>query len=289
MIEKRILAEDGLELAIRDYTIENPKGVFHIIHGASEHKNRYDEFCNFLVSSGYAAVISDTRGHGKSINNSYPIGHVDSLDQIIGDMVAVRKYIGEEYPDVPVILFGHSFGTLISRKLIQDYDDMYTTLILSGAPNYVGIVKLGLGISKFITSITGGSSFNKIITGLNKVGHDDTWLSYNEKNKEEYGRDPLCGFKYTNNGNITMFTAVDELHNIEGYKFKNPNLRILFLSGVDDPIIGGESGLNDSIESLKKVGYSGIKSIVYPNMKHEILNEDDKELVFKDILEFIKQ
>ena len=98
MIEKKIIAGDGLELALRDYRIENPKGIFHIIHGASEHKKRYDEFCKFLASSGYAAVISDTRGHGESINNSYPIGHVDSLDQIIGDMKIIRKYIEDEYP-----------------------------------------------------------------------------------------------------------------------------------------------------------------------------------------------
>lgn len=287
MIEKKILASDGLELALRDYRIENPKGVFHIVHGASEHKNRYDEFCKQMASFGYAAVISDTRGHGESINNSYPIGHVESLNQIIGDMNLVRKYIELEYPKVPIILFGHSFGSLISRKLIQDNDDAYKALILSGAPNYIGIVKLGLGIAKFITSLTGSASYNKIITGLNKVGHDDSWLSYNEKNKQEYAKDPLCGFKYTNSGNITMFTAVDELHNIEGYKFKNPNLRILFLSGVDDPITGGMKGLNDSIESLKKVGYREIKSIVYKNMKHEILNEDDRMDVYKDIIEFL--
>lgn len=287
MIEKKILASDGLELALRDYRIENPKGVFHIVHGASEHKNRYDEFCKQMASFGYAAVISDTRGHGESINNSYPIGHVESLNQIIGDMNLVRKYIELEYPKVPIILFGHSFGSLISRKLIQDNDDAYKALILSGAPNYIGIVKLGLGIAKFITSLTGSASYNKIITGLNKVGHDDSWLSYNEKNKREYAKDPLCGFKYTNSGNITMFTAVDELHNIEGYKLKNPNLRILFLSGVDDPITGGMKGLNDSIESLKKVGYREIKSIVYKNMKHEILNEDDRMDVYKDIIEFL--
>ncbi len=287
MIEKKIIAGDGLELALRDYRIENPKGIFHIIHGASEHKKRYDEFCKFLASSGYAAVISDTRGHGESINNSYPIGHVDSLDQIIGDMKIIRKYIEDEYPGVPVILFGHSFGSMISRKLIQDYDDAYTTLILSGAPNYVGIIKLGLGISKLITAFTGGSSFNKIITGLNKVGHDDSWLSYNELNKQEYAKDPLCGFKYTNNGNITMFTAVDEIHNTNAYKFKNPDLRILFISGIDDPITGGKNGLNDSIESLKKVGYSEIVNIVYPNMKHEILNEDNRIDVYKDIIEFL--
>lgn len=289
MIEKKIAAYDGLMLSLREYSVSNPKGVFHLIHGASEHKNRYDDFCEFLVEHGYSAVIADNRGHGESINNSYPIGHMDSLDQVVKDVQTIRSYIEEEYPGIPVILFGHSFGTMIARKFIQEHDEQYTHLILSGAPNYVNIIKIGVGIAKMVVSSSGGLGFSRVLTSLNKVGHDDDWLCYDEETLMDYRNDPLCGFKYTNGGNYTMFKSVEELHNYDGYKVKNPELKILFVSGIDDPIIGGTKGLQDSIDSLKKVGYRNIDSILYQNMKHEILKEKEKQQVYDDILSFVEK
>ena len=40
---------------------------------------------------------------------------------------------------------------------------------------------------------------------------------------------------------------------------------------------------------LIKAGYKDISVITYENMRHEILNEKDKEKVMKDILEFFEK
>lgn len=77
------------------------------------------------------------------------------------------------------------------------------------------------------------------------------------------------------------------MHNFGKFRCKNPDLPILSVTGEDDPVTGGSKGLQDSIDSLKKVGYKNISSIVYKGMKHEVLNEDDKEKVYNDILEFL--
>ena len=78
-----------------------------------------------------------------------------------------------------------------------------------------------------------------------------------------------------------------ELNKINNYKFRNPELEILFIAGEDDVVIGGEKGFESSIDILKKVGYKNISSKLYKNMKHEIFREDNREEVFKDLVNFL--
>ncbi len=90
-----------------------------------------------------------------------------------------------------------------------------------------------------------------------------------------------------NNSIYTIFNAMKELHNIEAYQCKNPELPILSLAGEKDPVTKGEKGIQDSMDTLKKIGYKNISSIVYENMLHEVFNETEKEKVYKDLLDFL--
>ncbi len=80
-----------------------------------------------------------------------------------------------------------------------------------------------------------------------------------------------------------------ELHNIKAYKCQNPELKILSITGEKDPVTKSEKGISDSILTLKKAGYKNIENIVYKDMLHEVLNEVDKEQVYKDVLDFIEK
>lgn len=44
-----------------------PRAIVQLVHGMSEHKERYIPFMEYLTDKGYITVIHDHRGHGKSV------------------------------------------------------------------------------------------------------------------------------------------------------------------------------------------------------------------------------
>src|SRR5699024_3480509 len=70
------------------------------------------------------------------------------------------------------------------------------------------------------------------------------------------------------------------------YKCKNPNLDIYNIVGQDDIITKGDEGVKSSLDFLRDLGYKDIKTKTYKDMKHEILNEINREGVYKEILSF---
>lgn len=287
--EFTISATDGLLLACALFSCENPKGVIQMIHGAKEHKERYYDFCEFLQKNGYAVLISDTRGHGASLNEKYTLGYMDGLSILIEDQRILTNYLQKKYPGVPLHLFGHSFGSLIARKYMQKYDDELVSVTMSGTANYVKVVKPGMAYGKLMMKKSGERGHHPFMMNLGDKD-DDSWLAYNPKVQEVYRKDPLCtGYKYTNRAVLTVWEADKELKNYKGYECKNPKLPILSITGVDDPVAGFAKGLRDSVNNLKRVGYRDIRTIVYPEMKHEVLNELGNKKVYGDVLMFLNE
>lgn len=289
MEEIKLVASDGLELAVTVFQSKekNTKALIQIIHGATEHKERYYEFSNYLSEQGYTVIVSDTRGHGASVSEAYPLGYMDGFHEVIDDQFEVTQYIKKKYPEKELYLFGHSLGSLFARIYLQKYDSKIEKLILSGTVNYNPAVHVGILLGRLITTIKGKSGTSRILNWLSNNRKDDSWISASQTNLEKYRNDPLCQYSYLNSSTLTMFRADRELRKYKQYECKNPTLRILSVSGAGDPVTGGKQGLKKSIDSLKRIGYKHISNIVYPGMKHEVLNEHDKALVYKDITKFL--
>ena len=286
--EFTISAADDLQLACTLFHCENPKGLIQMIHGAKEHKERYYEFCEFLQKNGYAVLVSDTRGHGASLNEKYTLGYMDGLELLIEDQRLLTGYLKEQYQGVPLHMFGHSFGSMIARKYMQKYDDLLASVIMSGTANYVKIVKAGMVYGKLMMKFDGERGHHPFMMNLGDKD-DDSWLAYNPKVQEVYRKDPLCtGYKYTNRAVLTVWESDRELKNYKAYECKNPKLPILSITGEDDPVAGFEKGLRDSVKNLKRVGSEDVRTIVYSDMKHEVLNEIGKEKVYGDVLTFLE-
>ncbi|HLS34922.1 MAG TPA: alpha/beta hydrolase [Bacillota bacterium] len=283
-----IQAKDGLLIQATIFHVENAKGIVQIIHGAKEHQARYFHFAKYLQTKGFAVITSDNRGHGSSVNDEFPLGFMDGMKEIIDDQLLVTKKAEDMYPNKPLSLLGHSLGSVFARCYIQEHDANIEKLILSGTVNYVPGVSFGIMLGKLIASVSGKRGYNKFLERLSlKNQKDDLWISVSEENLTKYRNDPLCQYDYQNQAVITIFEAVKQMQNIAAYKCSRPELSILSISGEGDPITGGEKGLRHSIQTLEKVGYSDIKNIVYPNMNHEVLNEDEKETVYRDVLHFL--
>ena len=297
MKEVFIKSFDKLNISLAIYETKNPKAIVQVVHGMCEHKERYDYLARKLQKKGYIVVLSDNRGHGKSVKEDSDFGYFkdsNGTKALIEDQKKINNYIKKLYPKLPVYMFSHSMGTLIARNYIKKYDDTINKLIMSGAPCYNSAAKLGVIIAMLIKKVKGPKEKSNLLVSLAAIAMEDkgknvdkdAWLSYNVDNRIKYRSDPLSQFKFSTAGYQTLFEMTRDLHKYKEYKLKNKDLEILFLSGEDDNVIGGEKGLKDSINTLYKVGYKNINNIIYSHMRHEILHEDEKDNVIKDIIKF---
>lgn len=286
---------DGLELSCTSYIIPKAKANILIIHGMIEHRKRYNDFAKFLNDKGYNVYSYDKRGHGKSINKEITHGYFGKgMDEALSiDLLDIVAYI-KNSSNLPLHLFAHSMGTIETRCFMQLNSHLVNKIILSGAPNYQGATKLGILIAKLFSLGNGEKKSSKFIYNLSlgsfakKIRNRKTnldWLSFNEENINNYRNDPYCTFSFTNNGYLTLFKLVNNMHKSRNYLSTKEN-PILFIYGSDDPCTGYDKGINNSINTLKKAGYKEISNIKLENMRHEILQEKDYQKVYDLVASF---
>ena len=275
----------------------NPKGCVEIIHGMAEHRKRYDDFAEYLRDNGYVVVTFDLPGHGESSGEMLGyFGESNGWDHLLYAIEEVMNRTKEEYPDLPFFIFGHSMGSMLGRCFLQDHDAQLTGAVFSGAPNYQSATKAGITMGKVLKLFKGAKGHSAImdmaVTGsFNKtVENPQTpfdWISYNRENVRKYAEDPYSGFPFTIQGYVDELSGLVRMHDSTRYKVLNKDMPILFVAGKDDPCTGGTQGLTDSIGTLVKAGYTNISSKLYDHMRHEILNEEDHMIVYKDILTWL--
>lgn len=286
---------DNYELSLNVYEVENAKGYIQILHGMQEHQGRYLDVINHLTNAGYTVISSDMRAHGANAKVFGYFAEKNGWKLLIEDQKVITKYIKERFKTEKVIILAHSMGTIITRNLLQTEASNYDKIILSGYPNYQVAVKAGILIGKIIRLFKGGNYKSKLLFKLSvgsfnkKIENPKTkldWLSYNEETVNKYLHDPLCGFPFKTSAFIDLFTLLNRMNKFSK-KDENKNVQMLLLSGKDDPCMGGEKGVKNSIKALNKANFTIVKNIEYDNMRHEILNEKNASAVINDILEFL--
>lgn len=274
------------------------KGVIVILHGMAEHKERYVDFMQVCAKVGYAALIYDHRGHGESVCSKDDYGYFYEEDAcyIVEDVKDVINYVRQAFPSVPVILFAHSMGTLIARLYCKKYDDTIDKLILSGPVVKNPLVTAALFLTKVLSLCFGKYHRSHFIQSLAfgeydrkfEGTHENRWLSENMHNVMAYNVEEKDGFIFTLNGFKNLFLMVKRTFDGKGWEVKNSNLPILFLAGENDPVIGSVQQLHQAEDDMRKQGYDRMEEKIYPHMRHEILQEEKKDTVIHDILEFIE-
>lgn len=297
-IERIKSSSDNLELELAYIEPkEEIKGVVQISHGMSEHKERYYDFMEYLKEQGYVVVINDHRGHGSSVKNKEDLGYfyTEDINYIINDLYDVTKYIKNKYKDKKIYLFSHSMGTLVARGYIQKYDNEIEKLVLCGPPTKNELTKFAIKlsqVSKYINKDTKPSKLlNKLTFGSYNKGNtiNNEWLSKSIDNVNKYNDDKLCGFIFTGNGFINLYKLMDNAFCRENYKMQNKSLPIFVIAGSEDPVIQDEKKFLELVDFLKELGYKDVTSKLYKDLKHEILNEEEKDIIYKDVLDFFNK
>ncbi|MFR7544806.1 MAG: alpha/beta fold hydrolase [Clostridia bacterium] len=296
-IENIISEKDCLQLEVAILEPkEKTKGIVQISHGMSEHKERYYEFMKYLSENGYICVIHDHRGHGASVKNKRDLGYfyTEDINYIIDDLYQITKYIKNKYPDLKINLFAHSMGTLVARGYLKKYDDKINKMILSGPPTENSMALLGLMIAKFLNIFYKKNVPNKLLNNLTfgnyskDVNKKNEWICLNEDIVEAYNKDELCGYIFTTNGFINLYKLMINAFKKNNWNMKNKNLPIYIIAGRNDKVIQNEEKFTKLSKFITERGYKNVQSKLYNDMKHEILNEKNNKIVYKDILDFIE-
>ena len=289
---------DELELAVAVAEPKGPaKGIFQIVHGMAEHKERYYAFMDVLASEGYVAVIHDHRGHGESLKSPDDLGYMydGGWLAMVEDVKVVQDWAREQYPDLPVTLFGHSMGSMVVRSFAKRYDSSIQNLIVCGCPSDNPAKGAGRALTRVIALLRGWhyrpDLINNMSFGAYNKGFESegpcAWLSRNHDNVVTYLKDPLSGYCFTANGFYGLLGVMKDCYSPRNWAMQNPALKVLFISGADDPCRIDDKAFAKAVDFMRKRGYTNVESKLYPGLRHEILQEKEAPEVYSDILNFL--
>lgn len=288
---------DGLKLSTLIIAPDTPKAVLQIVHGMCEHKERYIPFMEFMANQGVACVIHDHRGHGESVRSKDDLGYFyeNGAEAVVEDIYYVMTEAKKRFGDMPYILFGHSMGSLGVRCFIKKYDNEIDALIVCGSPSANDMADMGIALIRFLQRMKGDRGKSKLIDGMvmgsfdkpfAKEGLKNSWISTDKKIVEAYNADPYCNFTFTLNGYEALLMLMKDTYVKKGWNISKKELPIHFIAGADDPCITNVAKFNHAVQFLKNRGYINVTSRLYEGMRHEILNEIHKDIVYADVAEF---
>ncbi len=259
------VTRDGVSLVVRTWEANNPQGVVLLVHGISEHTSRYNHVAAAITAAGLSMVGFDLRGHGESGGPRIDVEDFGSFVGDVGEMMALVRT-----RQIPVVMYGHSLGGLISLSYVVEGNNLPDALILSapalGAKLPPGLETVGRLIAKVApkfrlpTSVKGSQ------------------LSSDPAVGEAYFADPLVITKSTARMGVAVLDAMKAVR----LRINDLDIPTYVFHGGDDTLIPTE--VSEILESLPNV-----RRVVYPGMAHETHNEVDKERVIADLVVAAKQ
>ena len=279
------------------YDSQSTKGLILLLHGMAEHRERYAYVIKKLNENGYAVLSTDERGHGESAVTKGYFADENGWQRNIDDQYALYLE-AKQTVDLPLILFGHSMGTLVARSFLKKYEDDVTKVVLTGTPNNNPAVGTAITLCNIIGKTKGWKYRSPLLNSLcfgafnKKIDHPKTdydWLSVNEDNVQNYIADSDCGYTFTVKGFKDMFEGMQDVYKVKGWHPQKSAMPIRFYSGSEDPCMGSEDGIKEAVQILKNEGYSDVAYKLYEGLRHEILNEDRRDEVITDIVSFLDE
>jgi alpha-beta hydrolase superfamily lysophospholipase len=292
--ERTFRDTDGVEVFYRRWM---PSGdarlVVLVAHGMSEHSGRYTRLASILSDEGYAVYALDHRGHGRTAKAT-GVGRAGprSTDGILDDIGALSEIARDEQGALPTVLFGHSMGSMFSLVYAERHGTELAGLVLSGSPGLDENVRtLAVMMRDAVDSGMGDepvsalAPFNALFEPA-RTPFD--WLSRDAAEVDAYLADPFCG-----DAHPMTYAFIADLIAMAADSMEAPAiaqlpkaLPVLLLTGAADPVSGGGQGVRALEARLRAAGLV-VDAMYYPDARHEVLNETNREEVHADIVEWI--
>lgn len=294
-------ASDGLPLHINHwYGEEAPRAAVMLAHGMAEHSLRYARLGEALVACGIALYALDQRGHGRTAERG-TLGHFadeDGWSKVVDDLSTLNHHIRQQHPHTPIFLLGHSMGSYIGMAYLMGHSCSLQGAILSGS-NYQPVAlykgarliagferwRLGAkGRSKLIDFLSFGS-FNKAFKP-NRTAFD--WLSRDPAEVDKYVTDPLCGFVCTTQLWCDLLEGLQHITKVANLTQIDADLPLLVIGGSRDPVSDGKR-LEGLAAALRTAGVRDVQLKIYPEARHELLNESNRDEVTAHLIDWLQQ
>ncbi len=294
-----IVQKDGYKTILYHfYSANEPKASIIILHGMAEHHKRYYPFAKFLNAHDIDVYLYDHRGHGpdKTRKELGFFSNTKGYKKVINDALGIIQYVNKNKRCKKVLLMGHNMGSLIARNVIQQFEEI-DGVILSGTthPPKIKLVS-GLILASFIQLILGpihrSPFFNNLMFGgkaytrlFTSTSFD--WLTRNKPAIGAYIHDPYCGFICTISLYHDLLRLASNAAAASLMKQTSNTLPIFVISGAQDPVGDYGKEVNHMLSLYNKWGYKKVTGKLYPNCRHELLQELNAVEVMKDIYSWI--
>lgn len=288
----------GETLKGRNWKAKEVKASLVIATGMQEHALRYEGFASFLSEHGYDVYVLDAFGQGLNIDDDHPIqvwpedGFAKNVDGIALTLKLASKN------GKPAYVMGHSMGSFMVQSLLEEHPGLAKKAILCGSNGgQLGLMKLASLVAHILVHKGNMEKPVKLLTKLSLDVYADAvapcktsadWLSYNEDNVKAYLEDPLCGNPNTGSFWLGFLDGMKRIWEKKNLNKIDKSTEVLIISGKQDPVGQFGSGLVWLYDTYRRLGLSKVTLHLYPNMRHEVLNEDGKEEVYQDVLSFLK-
>ncbi|QIM15680.1 alpha/beta hydrolase [Leucobacter insecticola] len=262
----------GVEIQCYRWDAEEPVGLVQISHGIGEHSRRYDDFARALVGTGFTVYADDHRGHGETGRAQWE-GDLSRLGRLgPGGLRATEEAILQltslmrnRHPGLPLIMYSHSWGSLMAQRILNEHPRAWDALILSGT---------ALRTFKHMESGDLNARWK------HERAHGFEWLSRDPATARAFIEDPLCFAADI----LKLFGVADGLR-LFGKPVSGlaPEVPILLISGADDPLSRND-GVRELAELYRKRGVRDVTVKLYPEARHETLNETNRDEVQADLI-----
>ncbi len=288
---------DGTRLRVSGWTIDNPKAVVQVIHGMAEYGSRYARLAQALAEAGYNTYAHDHRGHGRSIAEGQPPGHMadeDSWNLIVEDAHGVNREIAKRHPNLPIIILGHSMGSFVLQQLMFEHpNDMVAAALSASNGKPPAIASLAKIIARVERLRVGKRNASPVLQKLtfdeynkafapNRTAFD--WLSRDEHEVDLYVADPLLGFAVSTQTWIDMIDALGRIANPKNVAKVPQGMPVYLFAGTEDPVGDMGKGMRDLHEAYKRAAIFDVRLKLYEDARHETLNETNREEVTRDFV-----
>ncbi|MGO4102774.1 alpha/beta fold hydrolase [Leifsonia sp. YAF41] len=268
----------GIEITYYVWPVAEPRAVVQITHGVGEHAQRYVELASALNAAGYSVYADDHRGHGqtglKQHNGNLAMMGKLGPGGLRAAVAAVHQFSGvirAENPGLPLVLFGHSWGSFMVQMIVNEHAAEYDAVVLSGtAYRWPGSLDTG--------------DLNRKHKHLGTTGAE--WLSRDPAVAQAFVADPL-----TTLSPIAKLFGIRDGLRLFGRPAKNlpEQLPLLVQVGSDDTVGGEKSALRLVQVYASRSGLRDILLIVYPGARHEIYNETNRDEVARDLVSWLDE
>ncbi|WP_169251978.1 alpha/beta fold hydrolase [Brevibacterium sp. 'Marine'] len=266
-----------------------PSAIVHIIHGLGEHSRRYLHLITTLLDAGFAVVADDHSGHGRTAMQSgiWVDSGDDAARVVVADELTLQRKTREILPNLPYIVFGHSWGSMIARAMASDSTADLAGLALCGIAAQMRGIEKTIDRAELAEASTGdrraepasehlvGQLFDGFIERFGPDAGPTAWVALDEAVVADHGRDPFNNFGAAMSARFLQgfVDLYDEANADSWYATIPSDLPVLILAGDQDPVANYGEGAYHVANRLRETGHEDVRARVFTGVRHEVHNE----------------